>query len=63
MSALGVKRTSLPHRKMPNVRLLRRYAGRQRHRLIGTILELDDHEDHLVVADIFQIVNCEFALA
>jgi hypothetical protein len=46
-----------------DVRLLRRYAGRQRHRLISTILELDDHEDHLVVADIFQIVNCEFALA
>ena len=52
----------IPHRTA-DVRLLRRYAGRQRHRLISTILELDDHEDHLVVADIFQIVNCEFALA
>src|SRR5215467_7588576 len=47
--------------------LLRRYARRQRQRQrhchIGTVFELDSHEDHLVIADIFQIVNCEFALA
>src|SRR6516162_11881011 len=43
--------------------LMGRYARRQRHRRIGTVFELDSHEDHLVIADIFQIVNCEFALA
>ena len=36
---------------------------RQRYRLIGTVLELDGHEDHLAIAQIFQIVNFEFALA
>ena len=50
-------------RRAADAPLLRRCAGRQRHRHIGTVFELDSHEDHLVIADIFQIVNCEFALA
>ena len=44
-------------------RLLRRNGRRQRHRLISTVFELHGHEDHLAIADIFQIMNCEFALA
>src|SRR5262249_35204200 len=50
-------------RRAADAPLLRRYARRQRHRRIGAVFELDGHEDHLVIADIFQIVNCEFALA
>src|SRR5262249_45425432 len=38
-------------------------ARRQRDRRIGAVFKLDGHEDHLVIADIFQIVNCEITLA
>ena len=40
-----------------------RSARRQRDRRIGAVFKLDGHEDHLVIADIFQIVNCEITLA
>src|SRR5690242_2934442 len=42
---------------------LRRHASRQRQRLIRAILELDGHEDHFAVAQIFEIVHLELTLS
>src|SRR5215475_1379798 len=42
---------------------LRRYTRRQRHWLIGAILELDRHEDHFAVTEVFKIVHLELVLA
>src|SRR6476620_10905841 len=42
---------------------LRPYAGRQGHRPVGAVLELDGHKNHLAVAEIFQIVNLELVFA
>jgi hypothetical protein len=50
-------------RRAADAPLLRRYARRQRHSHIGTVFELNSHEDHLVIADIFQIVSFEAGLA
>ena len=33
----------------------------KRHRLVGAVEEFDGHEDHVLVADIFQIVHLELA--
>src|SRR6188474_2723272 len=42
---------------------LRPYASRQLHRLVCAVLELDGHENHFAIAEVFQIVHLELALA
>src|SRR5262249_2889623 len=37
------------------------HAFGERHRLVGALQEFDGHEDHLLVAEIFEIVDLEFA--
>src|SRR5712691_11044538 len=37
------------------------HAFRQRHRLVGALQELDGHEDHVLVAEIFEVVDLELA--
>src|SRR5262245_11062819 len=40
---------------------LRPYVVGQRQRFVGALQELDGHEDHLLVAEIFEIVDLELA--
>jgi len=40
---------------------VRSHVVGQRHRLVGALQELDGHEDHVLVAQVFQIVDFELA--
>src|SRR5665811_2615303 len=42
---------------------LRPHALRKLHRLVGAVFELDGHEHHFTVAEIFQVVHLELVEA
>ena len=36
-------------------------TGRERHRFVGAVFELDGHEHHFAVAEVLQIMHLELA--